>query len=96
MPSMPLTLSCGAYDRTRPLIDGKVSTPGLDPIVIPLPSAERHARFVTKFEFDVPRKSDFPRGSGSTFYVTQLVPTAFCCHPSESSNRFSGLVCGVF
>jgi 4,5-dihydroxyphthalate decarboxylase len=34
------------------LIDGKVSTAGLGLVVIPLPSAERHTRFVTKLEFD--------------------------------------------
>jgi 4,5-dihydroxyphthalate decarboxylase len=48
-----LTLSCGDYDRTRPLIDGAVSVSGLDLTVIPLPSGERHTRFVTKLEFDV-------------------------------------------
>ena len=53
MDNIRLTLSCGDYDRTRPLIDGMVATPGLDLAVIPLPSAERHTRFVTNFEFDV-------------------------------------------
>jgi 4,5-dihydroxyphthalate decarboxylase len=48
-----LTLSCGDYDRTRPLIDGTIATPGLDLTVIPLPSAERHNRFVRSWEFDV-------------------------------------------
>ena len=53
MPETRLTLSCGDYDRTRPLIDGTIATPGLALTVIPLPSAERHTRFVRKFEFDV-------------------------------------------
>jgi len=53
MPDTRLTLSCGDYDRTRPLIDGIVATPGLDLTVIPLPSAERHTRFVRNLEFDV-------------------------------------------
>ena len=53
MPDTRLTLSCGDYDRTRPLIDGAVATPGLDLTVIPLPSAERHTRFVRNLEFDV-------------------------------------------
>ena len=53
MANIHLTLSCGDYDRTRPLIDGTVATPGLDLTVIPLSSAERHTRFVTNFEFDV-------------------------------------------
>jgi 4,5-dihydroxyphthalate decarboxylase len=53
MPDTHLTLSCGDYDRTRPLIDRTVATPGLDLTVIPLPSAERHTRFVRNLEFDV-------------------------------------------
>ena len=53
MPDTRLTLSCGDYDRTRPLIDCTVATPGLDLTVIPLPSAERHTRFVRNLEFDV-------------------------------------------
>jgi 4,5-dihydroxyphthalate decarboxylase len=53
MPDTRLTLSCGDYDRTRPLIDRTVPTPGLDLTVIPLPSAERHARFVRNLEFDI-------------------------------------------
>jgi 4,5-dihydroxyphthalate decarboxylase len=48
-----LTLACGDYDRTRPLIDGRVVTPGLDLQIIPLPSGERHKRFVRNLEFDV-------------------------------------------
>lgn len=53
MPDTHLTLSCGDYDRTRPLIDRTVPTPGLDLTVIPLPSAERHIRFVRNLEFDI-------------------------------------------
>ena len=50
MTKIHLTLSCGDYDRTRPLIDGTVSPPELDLTVIPLPSAERHTRFVRRLE----------------------------------------------
>ena len=53
MPSLRLTVSCGDYDRTRFLIDGRVATPGLDLDVIPLASPERHARFTRNLEFDV-------------------------------------------
>ena len=53
MATLSLTLSCGDYDRTRPLIEGRVNTQGLDLTVIPLPSAQRHNRFVKNFEFDV-------------------------------------------
>ena len=53
MADVRITLSCGDYDRTRPLIDGTIATPGLDLTVVPLPSAERHKRFVGNLEFDV-------------------------------------------
>jgi 4,5-dihydroxyphthalate decarboxylase len=53
MTNINLSLSCGDYDRTRPLIDNKVPTPGLNLTVIPLPSAERHSRFIRNSEFDV-------------------------------------------
>src|SRR5690348_9058855 len=36
-----LTMSCGDYDRTRPLIDGSVQPEGIDLTVIPLPTPER-------------------------------------------------------
>src|SRR5258705_13221395 len=53
MINIQLSLSCCDYDRTRPLIDGIISTPGLDLTVIALPSGERHKRFVRNLEFDV-------------------------------------------
>jgi 4,5-dihydroxyphthalate decarboxylase len=52
MADVRITLSCGDYDRTRPLIDRTVPTAGLDLTVVPLPSAERHKRFVRTLEFD--------------------------------------------
>jgi 4,5-dihydroxyphthalate decarboxylase len=53
MADVRITLSCGDYDRTRPLIDRTIPTAGLDLTVVPLPSAERHKRFVRSLEFDV-------------------------------------------
>ena len=50
---MRLKLSCGDYDRTRPLIEGQVDALGLDLEIIPLASGERHKRFVRSFEFDI-------------------------------------------
>ncbi len=47
-----LTLACGDYDRTRPLIEGQVATP-LHLKVLALPSGERHRRFVRHWEFDI-------------------------------------------
>jgi 4,5-dihydroxyphthalate decarboxylase len=53
MAKIPLTLSCGDYDRTRPLIEGAVRPRDIDLTVIPLPSGERHRRFARHLEFDV-------------------------------------------
>jgi 4,5-dihydroxyphthalate decarboxylase len=53
MAQIQLTLSCGDYDRTRPLIDGKVSVSGMQLQVIALASGERHKRFMRNWEFDV-------------------------------------------
>jgi 4,5-dihydroxyphthalate decarboxylase len=48
-----LTMSCGDYDRTRPLIDGSVQPEGIDLTVIPLPTPERMFRMLQYDEFDV-------------------------------------------
>jgi 4,5-dihydroxyphthalate decarboxylase len=53
MTDITLSLACGDYDRTRPLIDGQVFKPGLNLEVIALPSGERHRRFVRNWEFDI-------------------------------------------
>jgi 4,5-dihydroxyphthalate decarboxylase len=53
MAKIRVILACGDYDRTRPLIDGLIPTPGLDLTVIALSSGERHTRFVRNWEFDV-------------------------------------------
>jgi 4,5-dihydroxyphthalate decarboxylase len=51
--NLRLSVACGDYDRTRFFIDGSVRAPGLELTVIPMPSAERHARFTRSLEFDV-------------------------------------------
>src|ERR671933_1821609 len=48
-----LTMSCGDYDRTRPLIDGVVQPEGVDLTVIPLPTPERMFRMLQYDEFDI-------------------------------------------
>jgi 4,5-dihydroxyphthalate decarboxylase len=50
---LELTLSCGDYDRTRPLIDHSVKADGISFRAIPLPSPERHRRMLNDQEFDV-------------------------------------------
>lgn len=48
-----LSLACGDYDRTRPLIDGTVGIQGIEFIPVVLSSPERHKRMLKWEEFDV-------------------------------------------
>ncbi len=49
-----LTLACGDYEITRPLIDGTVRPDGIDlTILTEMDSATRHWRFLRNREFDV-------------------------------------------
>ena len=51
MPDVPLTMACVDYlDRTRPLIEGQVETPGIDLTCVPLAPMDLGARWA---EFDV-------------------------------------------
>lgn len=53
MARIQLTLACGDYDLTRPLIEGTVEPDGIELIVLPMGSPERHWRMVRHEEFDV-------------------------------------------
>lgn len=46
-------MSCGDYDRTRPLIDKSVEPMGISLAITCLPSPERHKRMLVDREFDV-------------------------------------------
>ena len=48
-----LTLSCGDYDRTRPIINNEVEVDGINLNTIVLPSPERHKRMLKYEEFDI-------------------------------------------
>ncbi len=50
---LPLSLSCGHYDRTQPMIDGTVKPEGIAWKITTLPSPERHNRMLVHREFDV-------------------------------------------
>jgi 4,5-dihydroxyphthalate decarboxylase len=52
MPALRLTLACGDYDRTRPLIDGTVRPLGLDLTCLPMPVEEIFFRMARFGEFD--------------------------------------------
>ncbi|MBI3702508.1 MAG: ABC transporter substrate-binding protein [Rhizobiales bacterium] len=52
--NIALTLACGDYEITRPLLEGKVRADGIDlTIVTKMDSATRHWRFLRHGEFDV-------------------------------------------
>jgi len=53
MAKLRLTLACGDYDLTRPLVDGRVQPQGIDLIPLTMPSPERHWRMIRNKEFDV-------------------------------------------
>jgi 4,5-dihydroxyphthalate decarboxylase len=53
MAPLPLTLACGDYDRTRPLVDGTVGPEGIDLTVLRLPVEEVFFRMLRHREFDV-------------------------------------------
>lgn len=50
---LELTLSCGHYDLTQPMIDGTVKPEGIEWKIKTLPSPERHNRMLVNCEFDV-------------------------------------------
>jgi len=52
--NIALTLACGDYEITRPLLEGKVQADGIDlTILTDMDSATRHWRFLRNGEFDV-------------------------------------------
>jgi len=53
MARLQLTLACGDYDLTRPLVDGRVHPEGIELISLTMPSPERHWRMIRNKEFDV-------------------------------------------
>jgi 4,5-dihydroxyphthalate decarboxylase len=53
MPDLKLTLACWDYDRTRPLIDGRVKPEGIDLDIEILRPRQAFQRMLDKKEFDV-------------------------------------------
>lgn len=52
MPDLKLTLACGRYDRTQPLIDGRVPVEGVELTFLPLRPGETFWRMLNHAEFD--------------------------------------------
>ena len=53
MPKLQLTLACGAYDRTRPILDGRVAIEGVELQCFPMKPEECFARAFRSQDFDI-------------------------------------------
>lgn len=80
---LTLTLACGAYDRVRPILDGRVGVEGARIVGVPLPSEQSFPRAVTRAEFDVTELSlasqlvQVSRGEGAYAALPVFVARAF-------------------
>jgi 4,5-dihydroxyphthalate decarboxylase len=73
MHNLPLTIACGRYDRTQPLIDGRVAPEGVDLTFIPLRPGETFWRMLNYGEFDASEMSlssyTILRSEGDTRFI---------------------------
>jgi 4,5-dihydroxyphthalate decarboxylase len=80
---LTLTLACGAYDRVRPIFDGRVAVRGAKVVPVALPSEQSFPRAVTRAEFDVSELSlssqilQVSRGEGEYVALPVFVARAF-------------------
>jgi 4,5-dihydroxyphthalate decarboxylase len=88
---MRLSLACGDYDRTRPLIDGTVRPNGLELTCLPMPVEEIFFRMARFREFDA---AELSLGS----YLVSLVDAPFVAIPVFPSRSFrhSGIYVSAF
>jgi 4,5-dihydroxyphthalate decarboxylase len=109
MHKLDLTLACGRYDRTQPLIDGRVQPEGVDLTFIPLRPGETFWRMLNHGEFDVSEMSlssyTILRSEGDTrFIAIPVFPSRVFRHsavyvradsPVESPEALKGRRVGV-
>jgi len=73
MKHLKLTMACGRYDRTQPLIDGRVEPEGVDLTFIPLRPGETFWRMLNHGEFDASEMSlssyTILRSEGDTRFI---------------------------
>ena len=50
--ALQLTIACGDYDRTHPLIDGSIKPEGIDLNWLALPHLEIWTRMLNYYDFD--------------------------------------------
>ncbi len=87
MSKLKLTLACWDYDRTRPLIDGRVQAEGIDLEIKVLRPRETFPRMLEHKEFEV---SELSLGS----YVSLIGPRRLplCCGAGRAVQDLSTLV----
>jgi len=80
---LPLTLACWDYDRTRPLMDGRVKVDGAELNYLNLPVEETFFRMLRGREFDA---SEMSLSSYGFPYSSPTRPSSlFPCFPRASS-----------
>ncbi len=94
MRSLQLTLACGDYDRTRPLMDGRVKPEGIDIIYLPLSPEEIFFHMLRYKEFHVSEMSfssyliNYSRGNRD-FVAIPVFPSRMFRHSAIYINRDS-------
>jgi 4,5-dihydroxyphthalate decarboxylase len=95
MSLLPVTLTCGLYDRTCALADGRVTVAGADLRYLTLDPEEIFFRMVTHGEFDVSEMSlatylvtrDQAGDAGAPFVAIPVFPSRAFRHTSVYVNR---------
>lgn len=109
MNNLKLTIACGRYDRTQPLIDGRVTPQGVDLTFLPLRPGETFWRMLNHDEFDASEMSlssyTILRSEGDTrFIAIPIFPSRVFRHsavylradsPIESPSDLKGKRIGV-
>ena len=96
MRKLELTLACGRYDRTQPLIDGRVQPEGVDLTFLPLRPGETFWRMLNHGEFDASEMSlssyTILRSEGDTrFIAIPVFPSRSFRHSGIYINTKAGI-----
>jgi 4,5-dihydroxyphthalate decarboxylase len=109
MKKLKLTMACGRYDRTQPLIDGRAEVQGVDLTFLPLRPGETFWRMLNHNEFDASEMSlssyTILRSEGDTrFIAIPVFPSRVFRHdavylradsPIETPQQLKGKRIGV-
>src|SRR3984957_16231787 len=95
MPKLQLTLACWNYDRTRALLEGRVTVDGVDLNYLNLPVEETFFRMLRHQEFDVAELSLSSYTvslfrENPPFIAIPVFPSRFSGTPAFTSTRTAG------